>query len=563
MPGFRYHIAALVLLCWFACAGLFAVPAFAQPARGIVWDPPANVLRAQDDLLEIEAAGVEVVRSPVLGESTLYTLADSLGLQFYQDLPFSYLSQRAVQDTLDTALQLTRDLLQWAEAHPSVRDIGLAKHFDTSDPRTCAFFEAIVQEARRVSRLPIRFYYETTFIEDDQCAGTVDYVLIDGLNKADLPAMITRWKQAHPQTPVGFGAVGVWVDAFDETRDGYKLLNSPSYQARYLEHNLNQLLSTTDPIDLASVFVYRWRDIRLAYPSVAHNLKYPYRHPYGLKTNRSKSRSAFYVVQGIYTGAQDVFAFPVGQEQQPGVSWVILLGWFTIALLGFCFAYFPRFGPNVKRYFGAHGFYRSAVEEGRELLFGPTMLLLLIVMTAFGISGAVILDTVRVTEAFSALVRWMPTTLRTTLVALLSNQLVMTLVLGSCFAVAITIWTSILSAITARSRRRLLPGQTFMIIVWPQWPVIIAMVASIVISTLDQTYAPIWALAVFVLLTLAVFAATIRAYRDYAAITRPSILRAVLVLLGNPFVLIAIAGIYLSIQYTDKFSFFWHLITRT
>ena len=242
---------------------------------------------------------------------------------------------------------------------------------------------------------------------------------------------------------------------------------------------------------------------------------------------------------------------------------MILLGWFTIALLGFCFAYFPRFGPNVKRYFGAHGFYRSAVEEGRELLFGPTMLLLLIVMTAFGISGAVILDTVRVTEAFSALVRWMPTTLRTTLVALLSNQLVMTLVLGSCFAVAITIWTSILSAITARSRRRLLPGQTFMIIVWPQWPVIIAMVASIVISTLDQTYAPIWALAVFVLLTLAVFAATIRAYRDYAAITRPSILRAVLVLLGNPFVLIAIAGIYLSIQYTDKFSFFWHLITRT
>lgn len=556
-----------LLMGCLVCTGLLPGALLAQPVRGVVWNPPANLSFAQAELFEIKAAGVEAVRTPVLDEPALLTLADSLGLQFYQDLPFSYLSESAAGDTLDTALALTRELLQQAASHTSVRDIGLARHVDTSDPGTCAFFEAIVQEARRVSRLPVRFYYETTFIEDDKCAGIVDYVLIDGLNKEDLPAMVGRWKKSHPQTPVGFGAVGTWVDAFDETRDetrdGYKLLNSPSYQARYLEHNLNQLFSTTHPVDLASVFVYRWRDIRLTYPSVAHNLTYPYRHPYGLKTNRAKSRASFYVVKGIYTGTQRVFAFPVGQEQQPGASWIILLGWLTIALLGFCFAYFPRFGPNVKRYFAAHGFYRSAVEEGRELLFGPTMLLLVTVMAAFGISGAVILDTVRVTEAFSALVRWMPATMRSTLVALLSNQLILTLVLGSCFAVAIAIWTSILSAITARSRRRLLPGQTFMLIVWPQWPVFIAMVASIVISTLDRTYAPILALAVFVLLALAVFAAALRAYRDYAAITRPSVLRTILVLLGNPFILIAIAGVYLSIQHTDKFKFFWHLITRT
>ncbi len=552
-----------MLLCGFACVGTVSPPLLAQPVRGVVWNPPSNLLRAQAELLEIEAAGVEAVRTPLLNEPALYTLADSLGLQFYQDLPFSYLSQSAVEDTLETALKLARDLLAWAEQHASVRDIGLARHVDTSARATCAFFEAIVTEARRLSRLPVRFYYETTFIEDDQCAGSVDYVLIDGLNKTDLPAMVDRWKRSHPQAPIGFGAVGTWVDAFDEDRDGYKLLNSPAYQARYLEHNLNQLLSTTNPVDLASVFVYRWSDIRLAYPSIAHNLKYPYRHPYGLKTNRGTSRASFHVVKGIYTGEQQVFAFPVGQEEQPGASWIILLGWLTVALLGFCFAYFPRFGPNVRRYFGAHGFYRSAVEEGRELLFGPTMLLLLIVMTSFGIAGAVILDTVRVTEAFSALVRWMPATPRTTLVALLSNQLIMTLVLASCFAVAITIWTSVLSAITARSRRRLLPGQTFMLIVWPQWPVIIAMVAAIVISTLDKTYAPIWALAVFVLLTLALVLSIVRAYRDYAIITRPSVLRTTMVLLGNPFILIFIAGVYLSIQHTDKFSFFWHLITRT
>lgn len=537
--------------------------ASAQPQRGMVWNPPTNEARAVSELFEIKATGVEALRTPLLLSDTLYATADSLGLQLYQDLPFQYMPANTLLDSLDYAKQLIREAVRWADRYASVRHFGLGRHNDTSEESACTFFKTVAQEARRYSAQSLLFYQISTFIEDEQCADAVDIVLLDVRNETEPLSFLKRWRERHPDQVVGFGALGTWVEPASEDDDGYRLLNSPAYQARYLEDHLNAIFQTDSQIDLASVFVYRWSDIRLQYPSVSHNLKYPFRHSYGLKTNRGTSRPAYQVIRGIYTREQTVFAFPVGEEKSPGASWIILLGWFTIALLGIAYAYFPRFSPNVRRYFSAHGFYRSAVEEGRELLFGPTLLLLVVVMISFGIAGTVILDTVRVSEAFSALVRWLPQTSRSTLVALLSNQLVMILVLASVFAVAVTIWTSVLSATTARNRRRLLPGQTFMLVVWPQWPLILAMVAAIVISTLDKIHAPMWALVLFVLLALALLAAVVRAYRDYAGITRPNFFQTLIACLGNPFVLILIAGIYLSIQYGDKFAFFWHLIVRT
>ncbi len=554
-------IAALFVAMMF-CSVVW-MPAHGQVRQGIVWNPPANTLRAQSELFEMKESGVDAIRTPLLLNAGLYDIADSLGLQLYQDLPFEYLPTGALQDTLGFALDTIKEAIRWANDHPSVRNFGLGRHNDTSDAQACSFFEEIIKEARRHTRQPLSFYYITTFVEDEQCFAPFDEVMLDALNEPDPVGMLQRWRETHPAGNAGIGALGTWIKDFDGDEDGHRLRNSPAYQARYLEENLNALLNDASLEGLTAVFVYRWSDIRLEYPSISHNLKYPYRHTYGLKTNRGTNRSAYHVVRGIYTDKQRVFAFPVGQEGSPGASWIVLLGWITIALLGFGYAYFPRFSPNTKRYFVAHGFYRAAVEEGRELLFGSTALLLLVVMISFGIAGTVILDTVRVTEAFSALVRWLPATPRSTLVALLANQLVMILVLGSGFAVAVTIWTSILSAITARNRRRLLPGQTFMLVVWPQWPVLLAMIAATVISTLDKTHAPIWALVLFVLLVISVLGAAARALRDFSAITKPNLVQMSIAFLGNPFMLTVLVGIYICLKHADKFSFFWHLMTRT
>lgn len=561
--NFRSQIAILLLLLATPWLPNFSISCEAQIRRGMVWDPPGNILRAQATLLEMKESGVEVIRMPMLLNSEIYQVADSLGLQIYQDLPLNYLPAGALIDTLEYARQLVREAVSWAGRHTSVRHFGLGRFNDTSNPQACHFFDEVIKEARRYSQKELVFYYSTTFVEDEQCSASVDVIMLDALNEANASMLIERWQASHGESRIGLGALGTWIEAHEVDKDGYKLLQSPAYQARYLENNLNDLLWERDFKNLEAVFVYRWNDIRLEYPSISHNLSFPYQHTYGLKTNRGTNRAAYHVVKGIFTGKQRVFAFTVGQEGNPDVSWIVLLGWFTIALLGIGYAYFPRFSPNVKRYFAAHGFYKSAVEEGRELLFGPTALLLLIIMISFGIAGTVILDTVRVTEAFSALVRWLPPTPRTTLVALLSKPLIMTLIVGSSFAVAVTLWTSILSAVTARNRRRLMPGQTFMLVVWPQWPVIVAMIAAVVISTLDKTHAPIWALALFIILIFAVLIGAARALHDFSSISRPSPVQAGIAFLGNPFFLILMTGLYICVKHADKFSFFWHLIIRT
>ncbi len=561
MQMLRFQIVLCYVLLWGLMPAAWQEAA-AQPVKGVVWDPPVNNLRAREDLFEMKANGVEAIRTPLLLRNELYEIADSLELQLYQDFPFEYLSTGELLDTLEYAKEIALEAVRWAARYPVIRHFGLGRNNDTSDPRACRFFEEIIQTIRQNSRQPVDFYYLTSFVEDEQCANAFDVVLLSALDESDPQALLRRWYTTHPDTPAGIGALGVWVKEYEDDRDGFRLQNSEAYQARYLENHLNTLLSEEIADSLASVFVYRWEDSRLRFPSVSHNLEYPYRHSYGLKTNRNVERVSYHVLKGIYTGRQKVFAFPVGQAESPGASWTVILGWITITLLGVGYAYFPRFRPNVKRYFGAHGFYRSAVEEGRELLFGPTALLLGAVMLAFGIAGAVLLDTVRVTDAFAALVRWMPDTSRTTLVALMANQFVLILMIACGFAVAVTLWTSILSAATARNRRRLLPGQTFMLVVWPQWPIILTMIVAMVISTLEPAQASFWLLTLFIVLIASILISTARAFHDYASITRPSFLQASIALIGNPLVLLLLIAFYFSILHAEKFRFFWHLLTR-
>jgi hypothetical protein len=308
--------------------------------------------------------------------------------------------------------------------------------------------------------------------------------------------------------------------------------------------------------------VYRWRDRRLAFPSPGQDLLYPYRLTYGLKTTRNEARSGWAVVEGIYTGDQTVFAFPVGQPARDQVPWVIILGWINVALLGIGFANFPRFRPTVRRYFTGHSFYRDAVKEGRELLFGPNAILLVIVMMAFGITTAAILEAVRSSEAFITLVQWLPESIALTLVALLAKPLILILVMGSGFGLAVTVWTSILSAASTRSRKSLLPGQTFMLVVWPQWPMLIAMTAAVVLGTVTSPRVSMLALLLFAFLTANLVISSIRVLIDFMAIIRANLVQRLIAILGNPFLLLVFFGVYFYFQHEAKISFFWHLVTR-
>jgi hypothetical protein len=106
-----------------------AAPARAQdrPLNGVVWTPPESVEHATRVLQDMAADGVEAVRTPLLLDERLIRVADTLGMQWYQDLPLSYLSAEALQDTLSFARIQLDQWMAVAERHPSLRHVGLAR----------------------------------------------------------------------------------------------------------------------------------------------------------------------------------------------------------------------------------------------------------------------------------------------------------------------------------------------------------------------------------------------------------------------------------------------------
>ena len=529
----------------------------------MVWTPPKSIERAVIDLTTMKNMGVEVVRTPFLAQDTLYALADSLQLHYFQDLPFSHLTSAALLDSLQAAQTLLGQAVRFAQHFESARTFGLASYSDTSRPESCAFFNSLIEFARSQSTVDLNFYYTTFFIETERCSETVDLVLMDAMDDDSALDNIARWKNTFPETPIGLSALGTWVAESNSERVelvGYLSQHSVDFQARYLEQYLTALFQAPQPSSLDVLFVYRWRDQRLQSPTPSLDPKNPFRHTYGLMTSRDEPRSAFQVVRGFYSNDQQVFAFPVGQPTMETRYWIVLLVWLNLFILSIAYAYFPRFRLTVRRYFTAHGFFREAIREGRELLMGPNTLLFFVFTTAFGICGVVILNNLRATEAFSLLVRWAPDTLQYSVIAFLAQPFLLFVILSGIYGLILSIWTSAIAGISSRSKRSLLPGQSFMLVLWSQWPIIIAMIVAAVLSSSTETppFRLSFGLAVFIVTIVCL--GTLATTRDFIAVCRANAVQIAITLMSNPFLLLLLSLLYVTIKHADKFSFVLHIM---
>ncbi|MDX1545383.1 MAG: hypothetical protein R3247_00255 [Rhodothermales bacterium] len=545
---------ALLLLLALAASAPAAQPG---PVRGVVWRVPADLAQATEDLRAMQQAGVEAVRTGLIRDDTLLTLADSLGLAIYQELPLDFVSAAALVDTLAFAERLLGEALQRASGHPSARHFGLARRSDTSAPRACAFFEALAQRAREAPGA--RVYYLTAFIESDRCAETVDFVLLDALDVDAPAARVARWRAAHA-VPAGLGALGTWVGP--EARPGLEDPHSPESQARYLETHLRHLLADTTAAGRA-VFVHRWRDVPVASPSPVHDLARPTAHGYGLHAAGGAARPALAVVRGFFTDGQTTFAFPQGAAPPAPVPWARLLGWLVFLMLGATYALSPRFRYTVPRYFQAHGFYRDGIREGREVLLGSSIVMLLAVALSVGILGTVVLDVLRPTAAFRLVFSALPASVQQTAVALLAQPWMLILLLGSFYALGIALWASLL-ALVSRRRHPLLPGQALMLVLWARWPLLVLLLGAMTVPSLPAPWAVRGALLLVAVGGLVALYALIRTLYDYAAITYVPGPFVLLLALANPMVLLALA-LTLPIFALDLdalATFAWHLARR-
>lgn len=530
----------------------------AQPApgyRGVVWQPPAEFNVAAEDLRRIEATGFNAVRTGIIGDERLLVLADTLELSVFQDLPLSFLAAGRLADTLAYASALLETAILRSNEHRSARFFGLGHSIEITDA-SCDALRSLIERGRAAASSPVQFYYTTRLAGADVC-NAVDFVLLDGRDRsegrdgADLSRIAAEWQAQH-DVSMGLSAVGSWVGGTAER--GLIHPHSAEQQARFLEERLDELLrGDWAP---AAFFVYRWRDGRAAAPSISRAAADPFFERYGLWSAEGEERPAYAVVRGMLTGEQNVFAFDAGAGAHRSWPWTVLFGWLVIGGLAVLYAAAPRFRQLVPRYFRAHGFYRDAIREGRDLLLGSALAALILVALAAGVTVSVVLESIGDTLPARMLFAWLPPDLVEFLALSSYRPLIFLLMVAGGYTLVTIVW-SIVIALCSRVHLRLRPGQALMLVIWPRWPLILLMVAALAVASVPvETMAEAWPVlivaALWLLLTLY---ATIRAIVDFTAITRVPAYVPVIVALTNPFFLVAAALLTAALRYAPEVSY--------
>ncbi len=526
----------------------------AQPLKGLIWQEPQDVRRAESDLLEMSRMGVEAVRTNIVRNEQLLYHADSLGILFFQDLPVRYLPAQSLVDTVGYAARLIELIAARARLHPSARYFGLATMSDTSDPAACPYFEQLT--ARVKERVPSgKTYYITPYVEGEQCAGNVDFVLLNTLGTAPPLQMLRRWHTAETRsTPVGLASLGI---AFlPEARRSGESPVPLEAQARYVENILDSLLQRQPAAVTAAVFVHRWRDLP---DSLGQEARVP---PPGLNSAQGKRRPLYDVVSGMYSGRQMVFAFNSVQTSGSGWSWRILLGWAAVAALAIAYASSPRLRSTVPRYFGAHAFYRDAIREGRDILLGSSALILLVVSLAAGLAAAALFEQIQAGPVFTLIVQWSLPGVARLLIAMRDNLWIAVLVVGLFYGLSAFIW-SIVLALASRRRYSLTFTQAFMLVVWPRWPLLFLLPAALVVPVLAPGSAfDAAAVLVFVWLILTVYG-VLRSVYDCYQVSRVPLHVLLIAWLLNPYFLALIAMLVIAVVAEPYIWFLYHLVQYT
>lgn len=517
---------------------------------GLVWTPPTSEETALKALQQIHNTGATAVRLTHLPEAdAIFSLADSLGLQLFVDLPVEFGSGASLRDSLDRAQSDLDRVLTLVRRHPSVQHVGLARYANTTEPLTCSTLEQWTDRLHSQSEADLSTYYVTPFSASaDRCAEAVDLALLDVRGHS---TPLARWQEWGEQRErVGLGALGTWTRP--DAGSGLRVPHSPERQARYLEQALSQLLDslrTTPP----AVFVHRWQD---------QNSPVLSSRRYGLHERDGTPRPAASVVRGRYTDTKRVFAFPSGPSTPSGPHTLLLLGWGLIAVLGGLYSRSTFVRNTLPRYFKAHGFYRDALRRGRKVVGAIHGTLLVLVGMAVAITTALAVRGAASLPVSELIVAAIPPQLQSVLATGLEFPKTTGFLIGGAALAALFVWILVLTLVARRWTRFSL-SQGLMLVVWPCWPVLLIMIIALVTAT-HPPFSPTLLGSLLLLYSLlAAVGFTIRVLVDYRAVTDMPIPTVVLLGALSPVVLCAAVVTYALLHYEVDATLLWHLATHT
>lgn len=459
-------IATLVL----TAAAAFGQSRPGEPARGIVWSPPAHFADLRADLEAIAQHGVRAVRSPLILDPKVHIVADFFGLTFFQELDARFLpAARLVERRVEMASALDSAITA-ASGIEGPQRFGLGYWIDTSDPRACEVLEALSDRVHQ--SLPgAQTYYVSAFIESDLCSGAVDFVMLDAEGETSVDPLLNRWRM-HGETPVGISNLGFRVRGSADA--GYRSRFSPQHQARMLERLLTELLADRN---LRAVFVDRWRIGPDVSPRVAADVG-----DFGIIAPDGRPRPAAEVVKGLYTGNQRVFAFDAGERSGNDFSWINLISFLSVMLFGLTYYGSISLRSLVRRYFLSHSIYLEKIGDGREPTVGTSMFLLLCLSLAAAVVGVTVLTDMSGTRLWYPILDWLPAWLSDPLQIGVARSGLLVPVFAALFGLVALLWAAILS-ISTRGTKHLRFGQTLLIAVMPRWPVaLIGLLALVILN---------------------------------------------------------------------------------
>jgi len=482
-----------------------ARPAMAQeiPLKGLVWDVPKTEKEALAELKALHKIGVRALRTRLVWRDTLFALADSMGMVFFQELPFSELSVNELRQALPYAIKTLSKNIEKSKKYRSARYFGLAQNCDTSDPAAMTYFSGLMNVIRTKGAPFTQGYYTTSFTKRDQAFPSVDFVLVKAVDRDDPALLVRQMNQQTGGKPMGV-VVGMGVSR--EKREGYKVQNSPEAQARYLENKLNQLLFAPQ-VPLKVVFVYRWKDVPGSMfaqsATTDHNLGY------GLWGADGKPRPGYEVMKGIFTGKQTVFAFKAGTPIQQDQVWMIILGWVIIALIVIAYILSYRLQDILPRFFMAHDSYQEYLLRSRDAHTGTNALLIVAFGLCAGLSSVIIFYALRPYAAFGYFVQELPSLPQFIVLAALRLPWSFSLLAMLVFAfVMVVIALGLYGFARYVGQQNITPQKTLMITVWAQWPMVILMLASMVTFNIWETssmYPPLYLLVFWAVLNVLAF----------------------------------------------------------
>ncbi|NNE36331.1 MAG: hypothetical protein HKN13_13925, partial [Rhodothermales bacterium] len=171
-------------------------------------------------------------------------------------------------------------------------------------------------------------------------------------------------------------------------------------------------------------------------------------------------------------------------------------------------------------------------------------------------------DTTRHLYSVETLLYWIPTPVEQTILVLAEQVWLLALLLACIAALSTIIWIASLS-IGSRLGRPLVPAQSLMIALWPQWIILGLLPLALVIPSFSQPIA-LKLVQVLFLGYLVGYAWTIlRVLLDYNAACRGPIWLTVLVGLANPPVLLLALGVLFTLPRTSYVGFLLHIMTRS